>query len=58
MHRTIERHGKGSHANTESAKPICQALINLNQTEREELREQIEILLHDDAARLCVVSPQ
>jgi peptide/nickel transport system substrate-binding protein len=45
---------EGWYANTEVASLLYQAAINPNPVEREELYKQVEVLLHEDAARLWV----
>jgi peptide/nickel transport system substrate-binding protein len=46
---------EGFYANPEVASLLYQAATNPNQAERQELYEQVEVLLHEDVARLWVV---
>jgi len=46
---------EGFYANQEVASMLYQAATNPNQAERQELYEQVEMLLYEDAARLWVV---
>jgi peptide/nickel transport system substrate-binding protein len=45
---------EGYYANTEVAQLLYQAAINPDPAEREELYKQVEVLLHEDVARLWV----
>ncbi len=45
---------EGYYANTEVAQLLYQAAINPDVAEREELYKQVEVLLHEDVARLWV----
>ncbi len=46
---------EGFYANTEVASLLYQAAINPDQAARQAIYEQVEVLLHEDAARLFVV---
>jgi len=46
---------EGFYANQEVAELLYEAAINPDQAERQEIYEQVEVLLHDDVARLWIV---